>query len=281
MYAYASNGAPLWSGPPTNFSDGFGVKIGPDGTIYGGGGDNQLYAFSPRGSLLWTRPGFQISNPPPAIDAAGNLYVVSGYAGGSYVSYDKNGKQRWSAGWTEPWNFSPPILGPDGNLYVSEYYGTSVYVRSTATGAIIRQQPNLYGGIQAISPDGTLYSCSYQTVTATDLFGNLRWQSHIPPSMYFQDLVVDAAGNVFCTTERNQLFAFSSTGAQLWMLQLPTSYWRTLPPVIGVDGTLYVQNGNLLMAIGGTVPEPAAVAMLAFSVGLLHVRPRIRTVRRP
>jgi outer membrane protein assembly factor BamB len=277
MRAYSPTGTPLWSGPTTNFSDGYGLKMGPEGNIYANGGNNTLYAFSHTGTPLWSRPGFQTSNPPPAIDAGGNLYLVSGYVSGQYISYDPAGNQRWAKPWNKNNNFGPPILGPDGNLYVSEDYGTNVSVLNPATGATVRQQSNLYGGIQAISADGTLYSCSYQTVRATDLFGNTRWESHIPSSMYFQDLVVDAAGKVYCTTEQNQLFAYSPTGTQLWSMQLPTGYWQTLPPVVGADGSLYVQNGNVLMAIGGIVPEPAAVAPLIVSLlGLTFSRLRRR-----
>jgi outer membrane protein assembly factor BamB len=276
MHAYAPTGAPLWTGPVTYFTDGRGVKLGPDGTVYAGGGDNQLYAFSPRGQLLWSRPGYGPTNPPPAIDAAGNLYLASGYGSGDYISYDRNGNRRWAVPWKESWNYAPPILGPDGNLYVSEDYGTSVYVLNTATGALVRHQENLYGGIQAISADGTLYSCSYHTVTATDLQGKPLWQTDVSADVFLQDLVVDAAGNVYCTSEENQLLAFSAGGERRWMLQFPESDWGTLPPVIGPDGTLYVQNGDLLMAIGGTVPEPAAAALFAAPLAAGLRRPRRR-----
>src|SRR5262249_6691291 len=151
--------------------------------------------------------------------------------------------------WSEQWNVAPLIIGPDGNLYASENYGTSVYVHDPATGAVIRHQSNIYGGIQTIGPDGTLYSCSYQTVTATDAFGAVQWETHVDPSIFLSDLTVDAEGKVYCTTNEDQVLAFSATGTPLWSIQLPLSNGTSLPPVVGADGTIFVQNGSYLTAI--------------------------------
>lgn len=275
MRGYSSSGQLQWMGPPTNFTDGNGVKISPDGTVYAGGGDNLLYAFTPGGHLRWTAPGYLGSNSPPAIDASGNVYFASGVGlHGEYRSYDPNGNLRWSVPWNETWNASPLILGPDGNIYASENFGTSVYVHDPATGAVIRHQSNIFGGVQAIGPDGTLYSCSYQTVTAIDAFGTTLWETHIDPSMFFEDLTVDADGKVYCTTEEDQVLAFSATGEELWMVQLPLSNGQTLPPVVGADGTVFVQNGTYLTAIGGVVPAPGAAGLLMFAAGMLEYRRR-------
>jgi PQQ-like domain len=276
MHAYAPSGAPLWTGPTTNFSDGNGVKLLPDGTILGGGGDHVMFAYTPQGAQRWSAPGWEGNNAPPAIDANGNCYFADGtFSGtGRYASFDSNGNQRWSVPMAEGTPFSAPILGPDGNVYCPENYGTSINVRSSTTGALVRHQANLYGGIQAISADGTLYSCSYQTVRATDLFGNPRWEAHVPSNIFFQDLVVDAAGRVYCTTEENQLFAYSPTGQQLWTLQMPATGFQTLPPVIGPDGSLYILEGSTLLAVGGAVPAPGAAGLLLMSVGALSIRRR-------
>lgn len=278
MHAYAPNGTPLWQGATTNFSDGNGVKIGPDGTIYAGGGNGNLYAFSPQGDLRWTALGYSSSMPPPAIDADGNLYMEGTPPAGRVVrSYDKNGNVRWSAPWNQPGG-TPIALGPDGNLYIPEDYGTRMVVRDAATGALIRTQTNLYGGVQAIGAGGVLYSCSYQSVTATDLLGNLIWHASVPPGVFLQDLVVDAVGRVYCTTESDLLYAFSPTGDQLWSLHIPGATYVSLPPIIGQDGTLYVQNAGTLTAIGGVVPEPGAG--IAFSLAGLAAMSRRRRTRR-
>ncbi len=260
MRAYSPDGFFLWSGAQTSNSDGISPKIGYDGTIYAiDSPANVMYVYSPNGTEKWQVQGYNASTPP-AIDGNGNVYLSGGYAtGGYYTSYDANGNLRWKSSWNEGWNFGSVILGPDGYLYSSEDYGTKVYVRDPNTGAIVRQQANLYGGIQAIGPDGTLYSASYQTVEATDPFGVIKWRATVPSTMYMSDLVVDAAGQVFCTTEENQIMAFSNSGIELWSLQLPTGNWQSLPPVIGPDGTIYVLDGGSLFAI---VPEPGSIVLV-------------------
>jgi outer membrane protein assembly factor BamB len=152
--------------------------------------------------------------------------------------------------------------------------GTVVDVLRQDTGALVRQQPNLYGGIQAIGPAGILYSCSYQTVTATNMLGQTLWQSHIPSTSFFEKLAVDAAGKVYCTTEENELYAYSPSGAQLWQMLLPAAGAQNLWPVIGPDGSVYVQDGNFLVAIGGNVPAPGTGAAMMLLVGLHTARRR-------
>lgn len=269
FHAYRSDGTALWTAGQTGCSDGITPTMGSDGTIFAQDCGGTLHAYTPSGTEKWASPwGGDLA--PATSDARGNTYVSTGYVSGQYVSFDPNGNIRWTSPWSKTWCGGPMRLGPDGNLYSSEYYGTVVYVRDPTTGNILRQQPNLYGGIQAIGADGTLYSASYQTVQATDLYGAIKWKATVPSNIYLQDLVVDSAGKVFCMTEENQLFAFSNTGAQLWSLQLPKSNWQTLPPIIGTDGTIYLLNGGDLMAI---VPEPASLSLLALGgVALLRRR---------
>ena len=265
--AYRRNGLPLWSSSPTDSSDGICPKIGDDGTIYAlDFPGNVLHVYNPDGTEEWSvqalsdNAGFAA----PSIDADGNIYLSGGHAGGgAYKSYDADGNLRWQSSWNEGWNFGTVILGPDGYLYSSEDYGTKVYVRDPNTGAVVRQQANLYGGIQAISQDGTLYSAHYHTLRATDLSGAMKWQATVPSDLYLSYLVVDAAGQVFCLAGEyqveDQILAFSNTGEQLWSLQLPYGYGNHLPPVIGSDGTIYVHDGNRLLAI---VPESGSGALL-------------------
>jgi outer membrane protein assembly factor BamB len=264
MRSFTSNGTPRWTGPTTNSSDGNGVRILPNGTIVGSAVDNQLYAYSPQnGAQLWAVAG-EFRLPPPVVDHAGNIYLARGHSASvaQYISYDQNGNQRWSVPGNRTNTYAAMRLGPDGNLYSSEYYGTEVTVFNATTGQVVRQQPNLYGGIQAISAQGTLYSCSYQTVRATDLLGNTQWQASIPQGIFFSNLVVDASGKVYCTTEQNHIYAYSSTGQYLWSMQLQAAGFSSLSPVIGSDGSLYVRSGSRLYSIGGIVPAPGAASVL-------------------
>jgi len=271
FHAYRADGTAMWTGGATNCSDGTTPTMGFDGTIYAQDVGSVLHVYSPGGTEKWTALGGW--SAPAAIDTYGNVYLTREGITKHYISYDSNGTLRWSApGAQSGGGFGRTTLGPDGNLYSSE--GNTVYVRDPATGNILRQHPTIYGGIQAIGADGTIYAGSYHTVQATDLYGAIKWKATVSADIYIQDLVVDAIGKVFCTTEENQIMAFSNTGTQLWSLQLPATGWQTLPPIIGPDGTIYLLNGGRLMAI---VPEPATLAILACgAVAMLRLRRRAR-----
>jgi hypothetical protein len=267
MHAYSANGTPLWTGTQTWTTAGYSPKISSDGTIFAEDGSGKVHAYSPNGIEKWCKQIYADNHSPPAIDAYGNTYYIAGVAYGNYVSFDINGNIRWTSPQNELWNYNPTMLGPDGLLYSSENYGTSVYVRDPNTGTILRHQSNLYGGIEAIGSDGTLYSASYHTVQATDPFGVIKWKATVPSTIFMSNLVADAVGQVFCTTEEDQLMAFSNTGTLLWSLQFPAGNAQSLPPVIGSDGSIFVLNGNQLIAI---VPEPSSIElMLAGALCLL------------
>jgi outer membrane protein assembly factor BamB len=96
-----------------------------------------MFALSPQGVPRWPAPSYGISDMPPAVDAQGNSYV-SDSDGRCYASYDADGALRWSVPGAP--DGKAPRLGPDGNLYVSENFGTNVFVLNPDTGAVIRQQ---------------------------------------------------------------------------------------------------------------------------------------------
>lgn len=137
--------------------------IGPDGTIYQGSDetDAKLYAFSPSGSAQWTKELNSGVYGAPAIDAEGNLYVVT-LTGGVY-SFTPAGTQRWAV--TSGGNISSSVaLSADGKTLYYAGYDAKLYARETATGA--QQWAFTLGNeVRASSPavdgDGVIYIGAY------------------------------------------------------------------------------------------------------------------------
>ena len=68
----------LWTGLPSNASDGLPPKIGSDGTIYAPKIQGQIVAYSPTGQLIYESDEYGVSivgiGRVPAIDADSNVY---------------------------------------------------------------------------------------------------------------------------------------------------------------------------------------------------------------
>jgi outer membrane protein assembly factor BamB len=94
-------------------------SIAPDGTIYFGCDDNNIYALNPSdGSLKWSRSTVSSVVASPAIGSDGTVYVGS-YDGFLYAMEPTKGGLNWkfpAAGAIE----SSPTIGPDGTIYFGD-----------------------------------------------------------------------------------------------------------------------------------------------------------------
>src|SRR6185436_16023044 len=73
------------------------VDIGPDGTVYAGS-MNTIYAFTPSGALKWSftePPGGQGLMAGPTVGPDGNIYAVSDFGGLGAFSLTPAGVLRW------------------------------------------------------------------------------------------------------------------------------------------------------------------------------------------
>jgi len=113
-------------------------EIGPDGTIYcevdalATGDTNYIYALNPDGTLKWTFP----IAPTPLEDASyakasacaiaseGEIFVTD--TGGNVYSLAPNGTQNW-AYQTASTGLLPPMIGPEGHVYVASYDDNNLY----------------------------------------------------------------------------------------------------------------------------------------------------------
>src|SRR5262249_42058142 len=115
--------------------------IGPDGTIYVGGGSQLqavLNALSRQGSLIWSRPTGSEMPAAPAVASDGTIYFQGAPAGCTSCEYYLNaltpsGAVEW-AYFTGILGTSSPTVASDGTIYVGESYSNpyAVYGYITA-----------------------------------------------------------------------------------------------------------------------------------------------------
>jgi outer membrane protein assembly factor BamB len=236
--------------------EGSSPAVGPDGTIYIGATDGNLYAISSTGSLEWT---FAATGPAPG-----------GYSFATGIQ-------------------SSPVVGPDGTIYFGSENGYlyAITPPSTPGGSatldwdyLTGQPPagsanscGAYNGVPcgiftsspALSPtsstvyiggeDGNLYAVSPPTSPGSTT-GALVWKTFLPLG-YAGDVVntpvVTPDGTtVYVTQQSGTLYAVNSaTGSVNWKYYTGDEYSS---PSIGPDGTVY--DAGCAYAPGGSTSIP-------------------------
>jgi outer membrane protein assembly factor BamB len=191
--------------------------IGADGTIYTGGSNGHLHAFTPDGELSWSQPTGAFFNAP-VIGDDGTIYVGSN--GGKVYAFNPDGTQRWVFSSDEaPYEFGPsiavdPVIGQDGSLY----FGTII------------------PGGDLIAPAAHFY--------ALNADGSLKWKyrlNHTPwTTTGFSEALVDADNTVYVCTSFSTCLAFSADGDLLWSYALAPGIVSGTAPFLSSDGVLWL-----------------------------------------
>ncbi|MCJ8011595.1 S-layer homology domain-containing protein [Paenibacillus sp. KQZ6P-2] len=196
--------------------------LGKDGTIYLGGG-NKVYAILPDGTKKWDADLGGFASGTPTLGADGMLYVgvikLDANALKAYVyvcAIDPAGKKKWEFAMGGLKKLSIPDLSP------------------------------------AIGADGTIYAGGSDSRNLYALYpdGSLKWASPAegavsPPS-------IGEDGTIYAGTMDGVLYAFKPNGIVKWTFPTPSPIYEH--PVIGADGTIYVESywndsGAVLYAI--------------------------------
>lgn len=273
--------------------------VGNDGRVYISA-EEDLYALSPTGSLLWSFSS-DVANvcyfrSSPAVAANGQLYVgCIGASGGTNTLYSLS-----SAG-TQQWTFvandgfaSAPTLGLDGTVYVS-CVDSSLYALAPG-GTLIwsfnatdDRTDNSFASGPALGTNGLVYVGSLSgEIYGINANGTLPpvWKSDACEYPLYSAPIVGADGTVYvCTTALN-----GSTGEAIWnYAPVQTTYGSA---VIGRDGTLFVSYFSKGMyAYNDAAPPPPdnkpggegvvvpivsslAVALVGTAVGIWYCRRR-------
>ena len=239
------------------------IAIGPDGTVYLGSLNNNLYALNPQdGSIQWQFAAGNDIRTPPSIGADGTIYF------GSYdkyihaVSPPTDGSKSGVAKWNHYTNvflgdLNSVSIAADGSLYFGSK-DNSLYALDPDTGEVKWSYPT--GGeildAPAISPGGTIYFGSaddyiYAIDPPSDggKTGELVWSHYTDDSAHnFASPAIDAEGTVYSGGNSNDLYVISADGNSKW--SYPTGDPILASPAIGTDGTIYFgSNDNHLYAL--------------------------------
>jgi outer membrane protein assembly factor BamB len=199
-----ATGVQQWSFATTNviYSS---MAIANDGTIYVGSSDNNLYAVSPTGTVVWTyTTGGQVSCP--LVGADNTIYVASG--DGKVYNLNPDGTLRWSTA-SPSAIYTNPTIGPDGTIYTASIHGT-LNAMDGLTGVskwTFTAPSSLFFDSPAVATDGTIYVGSDNA----------------------------SAG---INTPTNLLFAVNPNGQQKWTWG--DGWGIDASPSVGPDGTIFV-----------------------------------------
>jgi len=229
--------------------------IGPDGTIYLGADDMNLYAIDSDGTKKWATflTDYWAFFSSPAIGADGTVYV-----GGNTNLYavKPDGTQKWIFQ-TEDDVYSSPAIGSDGTIYVGSndkhLYainpdGTQKW--AFPTGDELR--PSRVESSPAIGPDGTIYvGANDSYLYALNADGTQKWafptegQPTVMGGWITSSPAVGLDGTIYVGALDKNFYAINPDGTQKWAF--PTENGVGSSPAIGTDGTVYVGSldGNL------------------------------------
>ena len=139
-----------------------GVALGPDGNIYAGGEDGQVYRINYESRQVEAYANTGGLNLGMALDAAANLYVCTADRGAVYKVTPGGAVSQYSAGCVERPMLTPnyPAFDAQGNLYVTDsgtWYddnGCIYGVAPDGTTSLVDSENSRFPNGCALSPDG-------------------------------------------------------------------------------------------------------------------------------
>ena len=198
--------------------------VGADGTVVAHDSSGIVYALQPDGGLKWIYKTRVFAAGPPSIGLDGTVYVADS---STITAINPDGSLKWT--FTEPPGgqgvIAGPTVGPDGNIYAV-----------TDIGGL---------GALALSPAGQLLWSNTGNPIMAEI-GQLGVEMSFGPShpggavdqfyVIFDD---------FGSSERDHMYAFSLTGAQVWTIPLfqtkdTSGMMQQQRPIVGTDGTVFL-----------------------------------------
>lgn len=244
--------------------------IGPDGTIYFGTHENNLYAVNPDGTLKWTFDcGDPVSGPSaqgdgdikkgiistPAVDVNGTIYFTS--LSNYMFALNPDGTEKWRYPvhvYIDVW--SSPVIGPDGTIYVgSQQYPPGQTTSIKYGGRLYAMNPDGtekwnfdsgsagMSGSPAIAGDGTIYATGggfsdlTGTVYAFEPDGKVKWKFRFEQWQESHPTITED-GTIVIGSKEGDIRAINPDGTEKW--RYPTEGGNSAAPAIRGNGNIYV-----------------------------------------
>ena len=190
-----------------------------DGTIYAGSFDQNLYAYSPEGSVKWTFAAEGSIVSSPKIGPDGTIYFGSGVTDSAPVAM----------------GFPAPVTS--NTFYALNPNGTEKWQFKTLDG---NANSKIYS-TPALAKDGTIYfgsRASDSRIYALDEFGNVKWAVQKPGQEIYSSPALSPDESTVYVGVGSELIAFdTNTGAERWTLN--TGNFIGSSPAVTSDGNIY------------------------------------------
>ncbi len=247
--------------------------VGPDGTVYIGGGDGLFYALNAAtGVRKWRFIATTALGASPAIAADGTIYFHDDAKLYALTDNTTAAVSKWTFALNGT-SYASPALAPDGTIYLGTTGGT--FYALTPAGAqkwTFTADDDVYT-TAAIGGDGTIYfgtlSGSFYALRPD---GSQLWKWSAPGRTGISSSPALASdGTVYFATYDNHLYALQSDGTLRWAYTAADQV-RASSPAIGADGTIYFGDyDSQVYAVNpdGTLKRTYATGQLVRSSPLL------------
>lgn len=260
-----NDGEPFWSFVFEGPSDPSGINIeglvstpavAPDGTIYIGSLNDNLYAIGVNGNQQWAFDTQGQVFSSPLIGPNGNIYV--GSRSKTLFALNQQGTLLW-AGFTSGEIVSSPALGPDGTLYVGST-DNSLYAFDSNNGNPVWPAFSVGAEIVSsplVSPDNTVYfgSLDNRVYAVNGTTGQARWSTPFTTGGFvISSPALGLDGTLYVGSFDGNLYAIdSATGIAKWSTPFSTNGPITASPAIDVNGYIYITSldGSLYVLSDG------------------------------
>jgi hypothetical protein len=263
------------------------ASVAPNGMIYVGGLDGNLYCLFPNGTTNWVRPAglFDSIYSTPAIGSNGLIYVTSDEAQADHLPANTvTGVTAFNTNGTTNWFFVPqdlyygnggdvdssPVVGADGSIYFLAE-GSRLYAL-TAEGQL-KWFLTIPGDTEpastpALAPNGTIVVGS--GIVSTNIpkspylydvnpDGSLNWVLNVAelgggnliqcsPTIDQNGVIYTGSANLTADPQTGCLFAVNPNGTTKWIFTNSENY-ITSSPAVAADGTVYVGDEAFFYAV--------------------------------